>query len=345
MKNQKISPSLIRQVFILLLIILLGGLILSKTLTYFSGVLGAITLFVIFKSSMLKMQERKWNSILASSIILVISTILIVLPIFLVIYMLSNKIGQASKNSEQLVNALKNQLKIAEDYIGYDLASQLNASSITDWVSNSLQNIAVGTFDVFISLTIMYFMLFYMLINHKVLKSTLETYVPIGVENLKRIGKEAFQKVRANAIGIPMVAIFQGFIALIGFWIFDVPNPWFWFIITAVGSVLPFVGTAIGVVPVCIILFAEGATAEGVGMLIYGLVVIGSSDNLIRLFVLKKMADEHPLITLIGVIIGVPLFGFIGLIFGPLLISLFLLIVKIYKEEYGAETYSKIIDK
>lgn len=345
MKNQKISPSLIRQVFILLLIILLGGLILSKTLTYFSGVLGAITLFVIFKSSMLKMQERKWNSILASSIILVISTILIVLPIFLVIYMLSNKIGQASKNSEKLVNALKNQLKIAEDYIGYDLASQLNASSITDWVSNSLQNIAVGTFDVFISLTIMYFMLFYMLINHKVLKSTLETYVPIGVENLKRIGKEAFQKVRANAIGIPMVAIFQGFIALIGFWIFDVPNPWFWFIITAVGSVLPFVGTAIGVVPVCIILFAEGATAEGVGMLIYGLVVIGSSDNLIRLFVLKKMADEHPLITLIGVIIGVPLFGFIGLIFGPLLISLFLLIVKIYKEEYGAETYSKIIDK
>lgn len=345
MKDQKISATLIRQIFILLLIIVLGGLILSKTLTYFSGVLGAITLFVIFKSSMIKMQARKWSSILASSIILVISTILIVLPIFLVVYMLSNKIGQAAKNSEQLVNAVKNQLSIAEDYVGFDLASQLNAGSITDWVSNSLQNLAVGTFDVFISLTIMYFMLFYMLMNHRLLKSTLETYVPIGVENMKRIGNQAFQKVRANAIGIPLVALFQGFIALIGFLIFGVPNPWFWFVITAVGSVLPFVGTAIGVVPVCIILFAEGSTVAGIGMLIYGLVVVGSSDNLIRLFVLKKMADEHPLITLIGVIIGVPLFGFIGLIFGPLLISLFLLVVKIYKEEYGKETDSETHEK
>lgn len=345
MKDQKISPSLIRQIFILLLILGLGGLILSKTLTYFSGVLGAITLFVIFKSSMVKMLDKKWNSVLASSLILFVSTILIVLPIFLVVYMLTNKLGQAAKNSEQLVIAVKNQLSIVEDYVGFNLASQINASSVTDWVSNSLQNIAIGTFDVFISLTITYFLLYYMLMNHKTLKSTLEMYIPIGVANLKRISVQAFQKVRANAIGIPLVALFQGFIALIGFWIFGVPNPWFWFVITAVGSVLPFVGTAIGVLPVSIILFAEGTTGAGIGMLIYGFVVVGSSDNLIRLFVLKKMADEHPLITLIGVIIGVPLFGFIGLIFGPLLISLFLLIVKIYKEEYGQEINSNSHEK
>lgn len=347
MKEQKISPTLIRQIFILLLILVLGGLILSKTLTYFSGVLAGITLFVIFKSSMVKMLEKKWNPILACTLILLASTILIVFPIFVVVYMLTNKIGQAVKNSEQLVNAIKNQLEIVEEYAGFTLASQLEASSITDWVSNSLQNLAVGTFDIFISLTIMYFLLYYMLLNHKKLQTTLEMYIPIGIDNLKIIGNQAFQKVRANAIGIPMVAIFQGFIALIGFWIFGVPNPWFWFVITAVGSVLPFVGTAIGILPVCIILFSSGDTTAGIGILLYGLIVVGSSDNLIRLFVLKKMADEHPLITLIGVIIGVPLFGFIGLIFGPLLISLFLLIVKIYKQEYGKElnedTHEKVI--
>ncbi|GGE39018.1 AI-2E family transporter [Psychroflexus planctonicus] len=338
MKGQKISTSLIRQVFILLLIFVLGGLILSKTLPYFSGVLGAITLFVIFKKSMVKMKERNWNSNLASSIILLISTLLIVLPIFLIVYLLTSKIGQAVKNSEQLVNALKNQLSIVEDYLGYNLSSQIDASSITDWVSKSLQNLAVGTFDVFIALTIMYFLLYYMLINHKKLETTLEAYVPIGIKNFKRIGREAYQKVRANAIGIPMVALFQGIIALIGFWIFGVSNPWFWFVITAVGSILPFVGTALGIIPVSIILFADGATASGIGILIYGAVVVGASDNLIRLYILKKMSNEHPLITLIGVIIGVPLFGFIGLIFGPLLISLFLLVVKIYKEEYGEKS-------
>lgn len=338
MKGQKISTSLIRQIFILLLIFVLGGLILSKTLPYFSGVLGAITLFVIFKKVMIKMKERNWNPVLASSIILFISTLVIILPIFLVVYLLSNKVGQAAKNSEQLVNALKDQLTILEEYLDYNIASQLDPNSVTDWVSSSLQSLAIGTFDIFIALTIMYFLLYYMLINHKKLERTLEAYVPIGVNNFKRIGNEAYQKVKANAIGIPLVALFQGLIALIGFWIFGVSNPWFWFVITAIGSVVPFVGTAIGVIPVSIILFADGATGAGIGMLIYGFVVVGSSDNIVRLYVLKKMADEHPLITLIGVIIGVPLFGFIGLIFGPLLISLFLLIVKIYKEEYGKET-------
>ena len=64
---------------------------------------------------------------------------------------------------------------------------------------------------------------------------------------------------------------------------------------------------------------------------------MGSTDNLFRLVVQKRLADVHPLVTLIGVVVGVPIFGFIGLIFGPLLVSLFLLLVKIYKNEYGHE--------
>jgi len=66
-------------------------------------------------------------------------------------------------------------------------------------------------------------------------------------------------------------------------------------------------------------------------------VVVGTTDNVVRLYILERISSVHPLITLIGVIVGVQLFGFIGLIFGPLLISLFLLIVKIYKKEYGNE--------
>jgi predicted PurR-regulated permease PerM len=73
------------------------------------------------------------------------------------------------------------------------------------------------------------------------------------------------------------------------------------------------------------------------GILIYGIVVVGSTDNIIRLFILQKLDNVHPLITLIGVIVGIPLFGFIGLIFGPLLVSLSLIIVRIYKKEYASD--------
>jgi len=132
-----------------------------------------------------------------------------------------------------------------------------------------------------------------------------------------------------------LVALFQGIIALIGYLIFGVPEPLFWFTITAISSMIPLVGTALGIIPVCILLFSQGHTWAAIGILIYGFAVVGVTDNLVRLYVLEKLSSVHPLITLIGVIIGVPLFGFIGLIFGPLLISLFLLILKIYRKEYA----------
>ncbi|MDB9720783.1 AI-2E family transporter [Winogradskyella sp.] len=75
---------------------------------------------------------------------------------------------------------------------------------------------------------------------------------------------------------------------------------------------------------------------SGLGILIYSTKIVSATDNLIRLYILKKLDNIHPLITLIGVLIGIPLFGFIGVIFGPLLLSLFIVLVKIYKTEYGS---------
>ena len=147
---------------------------------------------------------------------------------------------------------------------------------------------------------------------------SLQRQVFVSKENLKVIGKEILAMVRSNALGIPLVAIVQGILSLIGSLIFAIEDPFFWFIIVAVGSMIPFVGTLIGIIPVFILELSTGNTFQAWGILIYGLVVVGSADNIIRLYVLKKLDNVHPLITLVGVIVGVPLFGFIGLIFGPL---------------------------
>ena len=151
------------------------------------------------------------------------------------------------------------------------------------------------------------------------------------------IGNQIEAMVRSNALGIPLVAIAQGIIALIGFIIFGISDPFFWFVIVTIGSMIPFVGTLIGILPVFILSLSAGNNFQAWGILIYGIVVVGSTDNIIRLYVLKKLENVHPLITLIGVIVGVPLFGFIGLIFGPLLISLFLIVLHIYRNEYGSK--------
>ena len=187
----------------------------------------------------------------------------------------------------------------------------------------------------FIAIGLMYFMLYYMFTNRRELRESLQDYIPIDKDNLKIIGDESQAMVRSNALGIPLVALAQGIIALIGFFIFGIKDPFFWFVIVTIGSMIPFVGTLLGILPVFILTLSAGDTYQAWGILLYGFIVVGSTDNIIRLYLLRKLDNVHPLITLIGVIVGVPLFGFIGLIFGPLLISLFLIVLRIYRKEYG----------
>jgi predicted PurR-regulated permease PerM len=335
-----IPQNIIRQVFVLVIILIIGGLIFWELLPYFSGVLGAITIYVLMRGWMLRLVRKGWRPGIAAALLCVLSFVGILLPISGVLLLLGNKIGNAVNNSEKVMTAVKGQLVSWEDRLGYDLASQIDVGAISSWVSNNLQSFAGGTFNVFIAVGLMYFLLYYMLTDRRLIKNSIGVYVPVSKSNLKIISKEIVAMVRSNALGIPLVALVQGIVALIGFLIFGIPDPFFWFVIVTIGSMIPFVGTLIGILPVFILEISSGNTFQAWGILIYGLVVVGSSDNIIRLMVMKKLDNVHPLITLIGVIVGVPLFGFIGLIFGPLLISLFLVLLSIYRNEYPRQTAS-----
>lgn len=332
MKN--IPQPIIRQIFILLIIIIIGGLIFWELLPYLSGVLGAITIYVLMRGWMVKLVRRGWHRNLAAATLCILSFITILLPVSGVLLLLGNKIGHAVQNSERVVSAFKEQISVWESMLGFNLASQIDVGAISNWLSKNLQNVAGSTFDVFIAIGLMYFILFYLFTDRSLAKDSVGSYIPVNKTNLKVIGNQVKAMVRSNALGIPLVAVAQGIVALIGFLIFGVQDPFFWFVIVTIGSMIPFVGTLLGILPVFILELSTGNTFTAWGILIYGLVVVGSTDNIIRLYVLKKLDNVHPLITLVGVIVGVPLFGFIGLIFGPLLISLFLVLLSIYRKEY-----------
>lgn len=330
-----IAPKTIRQIFVLLIILFFGILIFVELTPYFSGVLGAITIYVLLRKWMVKLLDKGWNADLAAIFLMSLSFICILVPVTGIVAMLSNKVGEAVENSEEVINVVKTQIDKIEKNYSFDLSSNINTSEVSSWISENLETFAGGTFNIFIAIGLMYFMLYYMLTNRKQLRESLYEYIPISKPNLKIIGEEIQHMVRSNAIGIPLVAIAQGLISLVGFLIFGIEDPFFWFIITSIGSMIPFIGTSLGILPVFLLALSNGNTIGAWGILIYGATVVSATDNIIRLYVLRKLDNVHPLITLVGVIVGVPLFGFIGLIFGPLLISLFLIIVRIYKKEFG----------
>lgn len=220
---------------------------------------------------------------------MLISFVGILIPISLIVLMLSNKVKNALNKLESLISMLKENFSIIENQFNIEFLNSFDSQEAADWVSNNIQNLLGSTFNIFIALSIMYFLLYYMLVNRKEFIESIYTYFPMRPENISIIGKEVNSVVKSNAIGIPLIAIIQGFVALLGFFIFGVPNPWFWFVITAVGSMIPFIGTAIGIVPVVIILFSTGQNFEAIGILIYGIVIVGSTDNLFRIIVQKNL--------------------------------------------------------
>ena len=160
-------------------------LIFLEISPYFSGVLGAITFYVLLRKPMKKLVSKGWNTQLSALLLLFLSVIGILIPVIGIVLMLENKISNVANNSEHIINSLKEELKKSEQYLGFDLYSKLDISQLSSIISEKFQNIAGGTFEMAISIFIMYFLLYYMLTNRRKLRENLYEYIPLKINSLK----------------------------------------------------------------------------------------------------------------------------------------------------------------
>lgn len=332
---KQISNNTIRQVLFLAIILLLGIILFLQLQTFIPALLGAYTLYVILRKYMFILQARyKWKNVWTAAFLMFLSFIIILLPIFVLINMLGAKIGFAAQHSSEVLTAIKAFIKQYETKYGFELLSEQNITKISTWAANSLPSILGATLNTVTTIVVMYFILYFMLTQGRKMEAGFYDMVPLKDENVLLLRTEMNSLVFSNAIGIPLIALLQGVVGLIAFLFLGVKEPMFWFIITCIASMLPIVGSALAYVPLALLLIANGDTTKGIIMFLFGFIIIGSVDNIFRFWLQKKIGDVHPLITVFGVIIGLNLFGFIGLIFGPILISLFILLIRIYFNEF-----------
>jgi predicted PurR-regulated permease PerM len=279
-------------------------------------------------------EKRKWGKGWAALVLMLLSFIVILLPVALLINMLSSKVSYAIAHSSELVAALKQIVNDLEQRFNVTIASEANINKVGSTIASGLPKILGATFNTLTTIFFMYFILYFMLVNGRKMEDAIYEYIPLRDENMSRVGKEVNTMVVSNAIGIPVIAVAQGVTALICYLIIGVKEPFFWFGVTCIAAMLPVVGAALAYVPIALIFFANDQTWQGIVMLGYGFGVVGTVDNVLRFTLLRRLGDVHPLVTVFGVIIGLNLFGFIGLIFGPLLISIFVLLLKIYSSEF-----------
>jgi predicted PurR-regulated permease PerM len=333
--NNTINTNLLRQIAFILIILFLGIVLFREMQFFMSAFLGAITFYVIMRDRMFYLTEKKgWKRPTAAWVLMLLSFFVILVPIGLLGNILYSKISYVVTHSSELLDALKRTVTNLEGKIGYRIVNAQAINDLGPYLGQLLPKVLGVTVNTFTLIASMYFILYFMLVNGRFMEDSLYEYIPLKDGNVELIGKEVRIMVISNTIGIPLIALIQGFVGLIGYLIIGISEPFLWFAATCITAMLPIVGAALVYVPLTIMLFAQGHTGRGIAMGLWGFILIGLVDNLFRFILNKRIGNIHPLITVFGVIVGIQLFGFIGLVFGPLLISLFLLLLRIYGNEF-----------
>lgn len=300
-----------------------------------SGFLGASTIYILVRQQMFFLNEKKkYGKNLSATLILLETVLCFLIPLSLAVWLLIEELQGINLNLSASIESVQKVVALIKDRTGYNVLSSDNLMSIASYLPK-IGQILIGSVSSFgVNAVVMLFVLYFMLIGGRKMESYFFDLLPFNNQNKKDVLGEIKMMVRSNAIGIPVLASIQGIFATIGYIIFGAPDPILFGFLTCFATIIPLVGTMFVWLPLTIYMGLSGDWLNALGLAAYALIVISNIDNLVRFVLQKKIADTHPMITVFGVVIGLPVFGFWGVIFGPLFLSMFILLVDIFKREY-----------
>lgn len=327
----------IRQVLLLAVIIGLALLLFKELYAFFPGFLGAVTWYILCRKTNFILTEKKgWNKTVVAVLLLLGFLACAGMPVYLAVRLMTQKINSLFSDTDEVMQVLRTFSDQVKGWTGEEILTDANIKSLQTGITGFIPTLLNSTASMLGNLILLLFLSFFMFSNARAMEKGLAQFIPLQDDNIDMLARETRSMVRANAIGIPLISIIQGLAALLGYWIFGVKDILLWGFLTGMFAFFPIVGTMAVWIPVVVYLFASGHNGHAIGLAIYSLLVTGNIDTVARITLLKGIGDVHPVVTVLGVIVGLKLFGFWGFIFGPLLVSYFLLLYKIYSVEFGA---------
>lgn len=314
------------------MILVLGIALVFALWPFVTGLMGALVLYVVF-GPVHRWLKKRMSVTLAASIVVVAAIILIVGPGVSFVGLIANEA------QDMATSVIRSPLlgRLRELRVGtYDVGAQIESfgSQIIAWLGGNALS-AVGTATrLGIQLTITFFGLFYMLVAPEGAWSGIRPFIPFSHESAE-ILRSRFRDVTVSTlVGTGCTALMQGLLVGVAFWVTGLSNALFWGVITVILAVLPVVGSGLVWAPGAASLALDGHYGWAIALALWGIIVVGNVDNVIRPFVFRRYAQIHPFITVIGAFAGIRWFGLLGLLIGPLAISYFFELIRMYRAEY-----------
>ena len=314
------------------LIGLLGVGLLFALWPYVTGLIGGPVLYVVFRP--LYTWLRRWlKPAVAATLVVVAATLLIVVPGASVTGLVVNEAQQLAGGLIQspLVGRLA-ELQIGEFEIGPRLVAL--GENAVQWIGQSVFDLVGTATKLALNMTIAMFALYFLLVGGDRAWVAVSPYIPFNAENSERLRKRFRDVTNSTLVGTGLIAVVQGVLVGGAFALAQLPNAFFWGVVTAVFAILPVVGSGLVWGPGAVALLLSGRYTAGIAIAAWGLIVVASIDNFIRPLVYNKWAKIHPIVTLVGALAGIRFFGILGLLIGPLALSYFFLLIQMYRTEY-----------
>ncbi|MBA2483610.1 MAG: AI-2E family transporter [Nitrosomonas sp.] len=341
-----------RRVFLIALT-LVTCLFLYLLKPFFAPILWACIIAILFHPVQLAL-ERKFgeNPNLTASMSLTTCVFLVVIPVLLLLasflqqgIALYQRIDTGEIQPAQYIDQIRQAFPVALRFlerIGVDIASLRENATVAALAAGSFltQNavtVGMGTFDFLLKLVLMLYIAFFLLRDGRQLVDKLIYSIPMGNARERLLFKKIAEVARATVKGNLLVAMAQGTLGGIIFWILGIPAPLLWGVMMAVLSLIPAVGAGLVWLPVAIYLYAAGQWIAATVLIGYGVLVIGLADNILRPILVgrdTKLPDWMVLLSTLG---GLSIFGINGFVIGPLIAVLFIAFWQIFGNDYNTD--------
>jgi predicted PurR-regulated permease PerM len=316
------------------LVLMLGVALVIALTPYLTGLLGIPVLYAVF-TPVHDWLMRRFSAKVSATLVVALALFLIVVPgVSFAGLIVSQAQQMATGVIQSPVLRRLSELKPA----GIDLGPRLAdlGAKVVSWVGSSAFGLIGTATRVALNLVISLFGLFYLLLRPGETWDAVRPYIPFSAKNTEKLRQRFRDVTHSTVIGTGVTAAIHGTLVGLGFWVTGLPNALFWGVVTMVFSVLPVVGSGLVWGPGALALLLDHRPGAALLLAAWGIIVVGNVDYVIRPMVFRRWANIHPLVTLIGALAGVPYFGILGLLIGPLAVSYFFELIKMYREEYLA---------
>lgn len=320
----------------IILVLFLLFLLIKGVLPFISGFFGALILYTLFHPLHKYFVRKGVNNSLSAIMIIFISIFILLIPLMILLGFVGGDLISLIKDPQVIIDSFTfiNEF-IEKVFPTINMSELMNSqiSKISEFSASLFFDAVTGAGKFIINSIIMYFVLFYMLIQEGSFFRKLEEVIPFNESNSKILTKEFKDITYTTIFSTGIIALIQGGLITITFLVFGVERAFLWGFIAAILSFFPIIGPPLIWIPASIIEFSTKNYFAGFGIFTMG-IFLSNIDNFLRPYLQSKIGRIHPLTTLIGIFIGVPLFGLMGILIGPLMISYVLLTLEMFNEEY-----------